>query len=411
MPKALGGIRICDFTGQLAGAGATRFLAAMGAEVIRIEDPVNSGRWDILRGGSPWVDQRRGINLGGSFNNHNVEKLGITLNLRTERGKRLLEQLISVSDAVTENFAGGVLDRLGFSYDRMRAIKPDIIYVSNCGFGHEGTKNAFKTWGPTVQAVSGLTQNSGLPGLEPAGWGYSYMDHTGGYMMATAVLMALYHRAITGEGQRVDYSTIESAIALNGPVLLDATVNGRPFRRAGQPDTNHSDSPRMAPHYIYRSKGEDRWVAIACRDDDDWRRMKSVLDRDWANDERFMTLDDRLRNQAELDRLIESWTLDRTNKDAAESLTSAGVPAAEVLLPVERIDESAMTDAWDLWPEVRHTEMGRVRVDGYPIHLSKSDWQISHGAPCLGEHNNFVYGAILGLSSNEISELESEGVI
>lgn len=138
MAEALSSFRICDFTGQLAGAGATKWLASFGAQVIRIEDPLRQGRWDILRGAPPFVDERRGINFGGAFNNHNAGKYGITLNLRTAKAKRILEQLIEVSDVVSENFAKGVMERWGFGYERLKAIKPDIIYVSNCGFGHTG---------------------------------------------------------------------------------------------------------------------------------------------------------------------------------------------------------------------------------------------------------------------------------
>ena len=144
-----------------------------GAQVIRIEDPVRQGKWDILRGSEPYKDDRRGIEFGGGFQNHNVEKLGITLNLRTDRGKELLRQLVEISDVVSENFAAGVLERWGFDYPALRAIKDDIIYVSNCGFGHTGPYRSFRTWGPIVQAACGLTFSSGLPGLPPAGWGYS----------------------------------------------------------------------------------------------------------------------------------------------------------------------------------------------------------------------------------------------
>ncbi|MFM7119003.1 MAG: CoA transferase, partial [Gammaproteobacteria bacterium] len=171
MTAALAKYRICDFTGQLAGAGATKWLAAFGAEVIRIEDPVRQGRWDILRGMEPYKDDRRGIDLGGAFNNHNTGKYGITLNLRTDKARAILAELVRQSDVVTENFAAGVLDSWGFGYDALRALKPDIIYVSNCGFGHEGPYSRFKTWGPIVQAVSGLTHMSALPGQPPAGWG------------------------------------------------------------------------------------------------------------------------------------------------------------------------------------------------------------------------------------------------
>lgn len=411
MPGALSHVRICDFTGLLAGAGATRFLAAFGAQVIRIEDPANKGAWDFLRGGAPFLDERRGVNLGGAYNNHNVEKLGITLNVKTPRGKELFTRLIGASDVVTENFAAGVLDRWGFGYERMREIKPDIIYVSNCGFGHEGPYKTYKTFGPSVQALSGLTFNSGLPGLPPAGWGYSYMDHTGGYFMAIAILMALYHRMATGEGQRVDYSTVESAITLNGPSILDYTVNGRPLAREGEPDTNHNQSPRMAPHYVYPANGEDQWVAIACRDDADWKKLAAVIGSDWAQSDKYRTLDGRLLDLAKLDERIADWTRPQDKFQVADSLRAAGVPTAPVQLPEERIDKDERTNAWGLWPDVRQTDMGHVRVDGYPVHMSETDWEIGRGAPNLGEHNEYVYRGLLGLSPDDMSELKAEGTI
>ncbi len=309
MPEgALSHIRICDFTGQLAGAGATRFLAAFGAEVIRIEDPVTEGRWDILRGNPPYKEGQRGLEYGGAFNNHNVQKLGITLNVRTERGKEILRDLVKVSDAVTENFAAGVLERWGFDYEALKKIRPDIIYVSNCGFGHSGPYRDFKTWGPIVQAVSGLTFSSGIPDQPPAGWGYSYMDHTGAYFMAMAIMMALHHRNVTGEGQWVDIGCTEAACTLNGPALLDATVNGRPLRRPGMPDANHSQFPPMAPHNIYASEGDDNWIAIACRDDEEWVALRGLIGERWAEDPRFDRLSGRIEWQAELDANMTAFT-------------------------------------------------------------------------------------------------------
>jgi benzylsuccinate CoA-transferase BbsF subunit len=426
---ALAHLRICDFTGQLAGAGATRFLAAFGAEVIRIEDPTNQGRWDILRGIAPYVDERRGNELGGAFNNHNVEKLGITLNLRTEQGRDLLRRLIAISDAVTENFAAGVLDRLGFSYESLRQINPSIVYVSNCGFGHSGPYKHFKTWGPSVQAFSGLTFSSGLRDQPPAGWGYSYMDHTGGYYMAMAILMAIYHQRATGEGQWVDLSTVEAATTLNGPALLDYTANGRPLRRPGMPHSNRNQSPPMAPHGIYPGQvlspesevlGQgglsdfgpgEAWVAIACRDDRDWRALVEAIDQPWAREQRFATLDGRLAHEDELDANLAGWTLTRDPFTTARLLQDAGVPATAVQTPEQRIDHDPNTSAWGLWPEVEHPEMGRVRVDGLPVHLSDTDWQMQRGAPCLGQHNPYVLGELLGLGEREIARLHEEGVV
>ena len=408
-PSALAGIRICDFCGQLAGAGATRWLAAFGAEVIRIEDPVRQGRWDILRGVGPYVDERRGIEFGGGFNNHNVEKLGVTLNLRTTRGKELLTELIRKSDCVTENFAAGVLERLGFGYERLKMIKPDIIYVSNCGFGQVGPYAAFKTWGPIVQAVSGLTFASGLPDQPPAGWGYSYMDHTGGYYMAMAILLALIHRRRTGEGQWVDLACTEAALTLHGPALLDWTVNSRPSRREGQPNSNRNAWPPMAPHGIYPCAGEDEWVAIACRNDDDWRRLAAVIDTPWTEDASLADIEARLRNQNALDEHLAIWTRALDKYDVQGRLRSAGVPCSAVQKPGERVDHDPDTE--DLWPTVIHSAMGQVRVDGIPARFSRTPWRIERGAPCLGEHNETVFGRLLGLSPKEVAELRVEGVI
>jgi len=408
---ALSHVRVCDFTGQLAGAGATKLLAAFGAQVIRIEDPVRQGRWDILRGTSPFVDERRGIDLGGAFNNHNVEKLGITLNLKTERGRELLERLVCISDVVTENFASGVMERLGFGWERLRELKPDVVYVSNSGFGASGPYRRFKTWGPIVQAISGLTLTSGLPGREPAGWGFSYMDHTGGSYMAMAVLMALYHRARTGEGQWVDMSCTEAGATLNGPAMLDWAVNHRPTRRDGSASSNRSAWPPMAPHGVYPARGDDRWIAIACRDDRDWSAFASVVDRPFVREARFADLAGRLAAEDVLDAAVADWTRERDPFATARALVAAGVPAASVARPEERIEHDPSTAAWGLWPEVEHTAIGRVRVDGLPVHLSRTDWSMTRGAPCLGEHNERVYGDLLGLSRDEIGALRADGVI
>ena len=419
---ALSHIRICDFTGQLAGAGATRFLAAFGAEVIRIEDPVRQGRWDILRGNPPYKPGQSGLDYGGSFNNHNVEKLGITLNLRTERGKELLRELVRVSDAVTENFSAGVLERLGFGYEALKELRSDIIYVSNSGFGHSGPYREYKTFGPIVQAISGLTFSSGLPDQPSAGWGYSFMDHTGAYFMAIAILAALHHRARTGEGQWVDMACTEAGATLTGPAILDYTVNGRPTRRDGMPHSNRSQWPPMAPHGIYPAAAGghyaapdhphgDAWVAIACRHDNDWRALGTAIGEPWTAEERFATLEGRLAHEDALDELLASWTATLDPFVAARRLQEAGVPATAVQRPEERIDHDPNTAAWGLWPTVQHSAMGEVRVDGLPVHLSDTDWQLESGGPSLGEHNELVFGQLLGLDSQEIARLREEGVI
>jgi len=408
---ALAGVRICDFTGQLAGAGATKILAAFGAEIIRVEDPVRRGRWDILRGAPPFVNGMRGNEGGGAFNNHNAGKLGVTLNLRTDEGRELLTELVAISDAVTENFAAGVLDRLGFGYDALREIKDDIVYVSNSGFGATGPYAAFKSWGPIAQAVSGLTFQSGLPDMPPAGWGYSYMDHTGSYYMAIAIMFALLHRKKTGEGQWVDLACIESAGTLHGAASLDASINGRLARREGMPNSNRSLSPAMAPHGVFACDGDNEWVSIAVRDDDDWQRLIGVIDEDWCRDDRFARLAGRLAHETELEQRVEAWSHPQAKTAVAARLVEAGVPAAPVMRPGERVDDDPRTDAWGLWVEVEHSQAGRERVEGMPVHLSETDWSLERGAPCLGEHNDYVFGELLGRSPDEVARLREEGVL
>jgi crotonobetainyl-CoA:carnitine CoA-transferase CaiB-like acyl-CoA transferase len=304
------------------------------------------------------------------------------------------------------------MQRLGFGYDDLCAIKPDIIYVSNCGFGHSGPYKEFKSWGPIVQAMSGLTYTSGLRGQPPAGWGYSYMDHTGAYYMAISVLMALVHRERTGAGQWVDLAMTEAATTLNGPTLLDYTVNGRKERTPGnEPDSNRSRWPRMVPHGVFPARGDDEWVSIAVRNDADWRAFANAVDDEWLHDTRFASAASRLECEAELEARIGTWTAARDKFETQSLLAGAGIPVAAVQRPRERIDADENTRAWGLWPEVDHPAIGPVRVDGLPVHLSGTDWKIERGAPLLGQHNDDVYGGLLGLSREELTALREEGSI
>jgi crotonobetainyl-CoA:carnitine CoA-transferase CaiB-like acyl-CoA transferase len=237
------------------------------------------------------------------------------------------------------------------------------------------------------------------------------MDHTGAYYMAMAILLALIHRQRTGEGQWVDLACTDSALSLHGPALLDWTVNGRPTRRQGQPHSNRNQWPAMAPHGIYPCLEEDAWVAIACRDASDWQALTGVIDEPWCADSAFEDLQSRCAAQDALDTYLSGWTASRSKFDVEDVLRGAGVPAAAVLTPEERIDLDPSTADYDLWPTVTHAEMGKVRVDGQPVHFSKTDWQLERGGPCLGEHNEEILTRVLGLSADEVAELTADGVL
>ena len=407
MTGALSHLRVCDLSGQLAGAGATKILAAFGAQIIRVEDPVTRGLWDALRGVGPYVDERRGVDLGAGFNNHNAGKYGVTINLRVDEGKRLLRELVAVSDVVCENFAAGVMEHRGLGYEELRRIKPDIVYVSNCGFGHTGPYRDFKTWGPIVQAVSGLTFTSGLPDTEPAGWGFSYMDHGSAFYMTVAIMAALHHRARTGEGQHVDLATVPAGIAMLPTEILDWTVNRRPTTAHG----NRADFDEFAPHGIYPCQGDDRWVALACRDDREVALLAKVLDEPALTSDRFATLAQRLAASHELDELIGTATASRDATALAADLIGEGIPASVVKSPQERIDGDPDLTRMGLFPTVTHPDIGRVRVEGIPLTFSATPWAIESGGPKLGQHNREILGELLGHDDDSLDDWAERGVI
>jgi crotonobetainyl-CoA:carnitine CoA-transferase CaiB-like acyl-CoA transferase len=238
------------------------------------------------------------------------------------------------------------------------------------------------------------------------------MDHTGGYYMAMAILLALIHRERTGEGQWVDLACTEAALTLHGPTLLDWSVNGRGTRAdAEQRNSNRSQWLPMAPHGIYPAQGDDEWVAVVCRHDADWQQLGRVIDADWCQAPSWQTAAGRVEDQDRLDAAMSSWTRTRDKHAIAGALRAAGIPASPVMRPAERVDEDPATGDFGLWPTVAHSAIGEVRVDGLPVHLSETDWSITRGAPCLGEHNAEILGRLLGYSRETVDALTAEGVL
>lgn len=405
----LAGYRICDLTWVIAGPSATRVLADFGAEVIRVE---HGQAADPIRVGRPIHGERPTLNNSGFFNYFNRNKKSVLLNVRHPLGMELLKKLIAVSDVVIENFSSGVLESWELSYEVQREVNPGIIYCSISGFGHSGRDKHFTTWGPTAQALSGLTLLSGLPGKPPAGWGYSYMDHTAGYYGAIAVLMALHHRNKTGEGQRIDISQVEAGLVLTGPAVLDYTVNGRSFRREGMPPGNRAWEPALAPHNTYRCSGDDRWVAIAVRNDAEWRAMGMAMgDPPWAADERFATNAGRLEHQDELDGLIGSWTANREDYAVMHALQATGVPAGVCQTPGDRFERDEQFRARNWWATMPHAEMGEEsEFDGITPRLSPNPGSNRTAAPLMGEHTHETMTGLLGMSDKEFAEYEEMGV-
>ena len=400
-PLPLEGIRVCDFSWIVAGPQATRILADLGAEVIKVE---NEDHMDTVRR----MPGQPGPNRRGMHNNFNRNKLGITANLGHPGGRELVERLIAVSDLVVENYSPGAFARMGFPYERLRELRPDIVYLSISGYGHLGRDASYVTWGPTAQAVSGATAVSGLPDQPPAGWGYSYLDHTAGYYGAIGALMALYHRAQTGEGQHVDLSQVETGMLLAGVQMLDFQVNGRPSERLG----NRSRWPAVAPHGIYPCAGEDRWIAIAIETDACWRALCAELGLPaLAADARFTTNEGRVANQDALDAGIASCTPEREPHALMEALQARGVPAGVVQTMEDRMERDPQLAARGFYPVAPHPELGDHRFEGVPMRFSRARWRLDRGAPLLGEHTREIATRLLGYSDAEYETLVAEGAV
>lgn len=422
-PFALNKIRILDFTWFLASAGGTRFLSAFGAESIKVElkshpdtrlaamAPVG-GREAREKATAPL----KGVtdpDMGGQFNNKNPGKRGISLNVRHPKGLEIAKRLVAMSDIVAEGFSPGVLDSWGLGYEVLKSIKPDIIYVQQSGMGAHGSYGRFRTVGPIANAFAGLSELSGLPEpAMPAGWGYSYLDWMGAYSFALAMLSALYHRARTGEGQWIDASQTEVGLFINGTAILDWSANERVFTRYG----NRSPYKPAAPHGAYPCAGEDRWIAIACFDDSEWRALAEVAQRpDWLRDARFATLADRLARQDALDALVAEWTRSQEPYAAMYALQKAGVPAGVCQTAGDRCDNDPQLKTLEWLTEVTGTRIGRWPVAEVPVKLSESPayigGRLDRGAPCYGEDNEYVYGELLGMTKKEIEQLAADGVI
>ena len=420
-PKALAGVRVVDFTWVRAGPWATRWLGALGAEVIKVEWPDNErGRGEGIAT-PPEVEV--GLNTSGNFNDTNCNKLGITLNLRSPKGLELIKRLISMSDVVIENFSARVLGSWGLGYDELVKLKPDIVYVSQTGFGNTGRHSHYTTFGPIAQAFSGLTYLSGLPGHPPAGWGWSYMDDTGGMLMAMAAMTALYHRDMTGQGQHVDLSQMIAGVTLNGPALLDATVNGRPCRREGYPpgsrtqwpgtDPVHSYRGRTtAPHNVYRTKGGgyNDWCVIACFSDEEWRRLVDVMGSpEWATRTKYSSLVGRLQHQEELDRGIQEWTLTLEKYELMGRCQAAGVGAMPVQSTEDRVEHDPQLRHREMYTELDHPVLGPRKFQDAPFKLSESPAFHYMPSPLIGEHNREVFEGLLELSHEELVEGYEDG--
>jgi crotonobetainyl-CoA:carnitine CoA-transferase CaiB-like acyl-CoA transferase len=325
--RPLDGVRVLDFTWAIAGSLGTRLLSDLGAEVLKIE---SESRIDPIRYRGVQPPDHFSINTNGTFNDCAGGKKSVTLNLKTEEGIEAVRELARQADLVTSNYTPYRLDRWGIGYDDLRQIKQDIIVCNVAVMGIEGPRAEWRSYGNGIVAMCGLAHRSGFPGKAPIGLGTLHTDFTVPYYLATSVMAALDHRERTGEGGYLEIAQYETAVQLLDTELIEALNGGHERPRMG------NRSPFMAPHGVFPSAGEERWVAIACRDDNDWRNLCRVMGRaDLAARPELDTLAGRQAYEDEIEAAITEWTLTQDDWTAYRLMINADVPAS----PVERLED------------------------------------------------------------------------
>ncbi len=397
----LEGVRILDFTRYAAGPQITLLLGFMGAEVIKVESLMDIDHFRRAESAVVFGSARAAADC---FNSLNVNKLSITLNLKTVEGVALAKRLVRISDVVVDNFKAGIMDRLGLGYTVLREIKPDIIMLSASSHGATGPERGYIGYAVTMGALGGMSEVTGNEGGPPSVI-RSSADFRPGTAAAFAILAALNYREDTGEGQFIDFSAREALSCPIGELIMDYTMNGRVRTRCG----NRDDI--MAPHNCYRCSGEDKWVSIAVATDAEWHGLCRAMDKpEMANDIRFADQLERWKHQGEIDRIIEEWTVKHTHYKVTEMLQREGV-AASPSFSNEDMFNDPHCRARECFVPVEHPEEGRMYVVAPPWKLSDTPARAVKAAPLLGEHNGYVLGELLGMSQQEISRLGQENVL
>jgi benzylsuccinate CoA-transferase BbsF subunit len=356
---------------------------------------------------------KSGYNVSGLFNNFNAGKLSATLNLNTEQGQQLAHRLIEKSDIFITNFRPDAIEKLNMRYDQLAAINPRLIAVYMPMQGLSGPHRDYPGVGATLASVAGLTGLSAFPHQVPGGIG-NYPDYVvnPGHAVV-AVMAALRLRKRTGRGQMIEVAQLESTVGVLGPALLDALVNGHNQERVG------NRSAVASPHGAFRCADDpssvgsaDRWIVIACRDDQEWQALCTALGHpEVAVDPKFETLALRKANEDDLDTLISSWTAGRRAEELMELLQAHGIPAGVVQNAQDLLERDPHIAARGYYEYLDHPETGRSAYDGVPARLSRTPGHHARSAPLLGEHTFDVCKRILGLSDDEIADLVVDDVL
>lgn len=396
MKGILDGITVLDMTRVLAGPYCGMLMADMGANVIKIEMP---GKGDDSRAFGPFLNGESAY-----YMNLNRGKRGVTLNLKSDEGKRIFLSLVKQADVVIENYRPGTMEKLGLGYEDLKKVNPGIIYGCVSGFGHYGPYSQRAGYDIIGQAVGGLMSTSGWPGGEPTRTGTAMADVLGGLSCAIGILAAVVNKMRTGEGQKVDVALVDSVVSSLEIITQIYLASGRIPERIGN---------RYESTYPYDSfKAKDGSLVIACGNDKLFKLLCEKMGRmDVYEEPDFKTNVLRVQNHAKLKVIIEEWLADYTIDEAVGMLLAVGVPAGPINTIDRIVKDPHIADAREMFVEVDHPVAGKTKITGNHIKFSDKKAQVQAPAPTLGQHNEEVYGQYLELDAAALKRLAEEGVI
>lgn len=393
---ALEGLTVLDLTRVLAGPFCAMMLADMGANVIKIEEP---SKGDDTRSMGPFKNGESAY-----YMNLNRNKKGVTLNLKSPKGKKIFLGLVEKADVVLENYRPGVMEKLGLGYESLKEVNPRIVYGAVSGFGHTGPYTQKPGYDIIAQAMSGLMSTTGWPGGSPTRTGTAIGDVLGGLSLAAGVLSAIYRQNRTGLGQKVDISLVDSSVASLEIINMIYTIEGRLPGRIGN---------RYESTYPYDSfKAADGELVIGAGNNKLWRSLCDIMNRpELKEDPRYLNVKDRVERHAEIKALIDEWMAPKKVSDVLETLADAGIPCAPIYDIRQVVEDPHIAGAREMFVEMEHPVAGPVKLTGSHIKLSATPPSLRAPSPSLGQHNEDVYGQYLGFSAQDIAALKQEGVL
>jgi crotonobetainyl-CoA:carnitine CoA-transferase CaiB-like acyl-CoA transferase len=393
--KPLDGIRIIDLSRILSGPYCTMSLADMGAEVIKVEPPTGD---DTRQWGPPFVDTESAY-----FLSVNRNKKSIVINLKEEKGKEILLKMVQNADVVVENFRPGTLDRLGLAYDVLKETNPRIILASISGYGQTGPYAQKPGYDVIAQGMGGLTSVTGEPGQSPVKAGFSLADIGAGMWAAQGILLALFAREKTGEGQWVDASLLDTMIS------WQTYMAGNFFASGENPKPLGGAHPNIVPYQLFESS--NGYFNIAVGNDNMWKKFCTALGEEHLiNDPKYATNSDRVQNRNELVHYLQASFYTKTSKEWVELFEEAGIPCGPVL-QFNEIYEDPHVLAREQLLEVEHPTAGKVKMTGIPVKLTATPGKVETAPPLLGQHTKEILSQFVGLNDKEIEELVGSGVV